>query len=129
MLIGKNCCDKSCKGGKSQRVTDEKKNSDLCPSVSTNGKEQCLVVELVQVPWGHHIQIISKCKGDREKAFFYVWRTIQNGWSRNVLLNWLSTDLYEREGLGQTNFVQPISLSRSRTVSSISEMGLLARTA
>ena len=98
--------DKPCKGGKSQRVANGKKNSGLCPSVSTRGNEQCLVVELVQVPWGHHIQIISKCKGDREKALFYVRRTIQNGWSRNVLLNWLSTDLYEREGLGQTNFVQ-----------------------
>ena len=41
--------------------------------------------------------IIDKCKGDREKALFYVRRTIQNGWSRSVLLNWLSTDLYERE--------------------------------
>ena len=28
----------------------------------------------------------------------YARRTIQNGWSRNSLLNWLSTDLYEREG-------------------------------
>lgn len=59
--------DKPCKGGKSQRVANGKKNSGLCPSVSTRGNEQCLVVELVQVPWGHHIQIISKCKGDREK--------------------------------------------------------------
>ena len=61
--------------------------------------------QLVCVPWGHHRVIIDKCKSDREKALFYVRRTIQNGWSRNVLLNWLSTDLYEREGLGQTNFV------------------------
>jgi len=28
----------------------------------------------------------------------YARWTIQNGWSRNSLLNWLSTDLYEREG-------------------------------
>ena len=31
-------------------------------------------------------------------------RTLKNGWSRNSLLNWLSTDLYEREGKAQTNF-------------------------
>ena len=30
--------------------------------------------------------IIDKCKGDREKALFYVRRTIQNGWSRSGLL-------------------------------------------
>ena len=63
-----------------------------------------LVEQLVCVPWGHHRTIIDKCKRDREKALFYVQRTIQNGWSRNSLLNWLSTDLYKREGKGQTNF-------------------------
>ena len=60
---------------------------------------QQVVAQLVSVPWGHHRTIIDKCKGDRDKAFFYVRRTIQNGWSRNSLLNWLSTDLYERRGL------------------------------
>ena len=65
---------------------------------------QQVVAQLVSVPWGHHRIIIDKCKGDRARALFYVRRTIQNGWSRNVLLNWLSTDLYEREGKGQTNF-------------------------
>lgn len=63
-----------------------------------------LLSQLVLIPWGHHIQIIDKCKGNRSKALFYVRHTIKNGWSRNVLLNWLSTNLYEREGKGQTNF-------------------------
>ena len=63
-----------------------------------------LVEQLIQIPWGHHRTLIDKCKGDRAKALFYVRRTIQNGWSRNSLLNWLSTDLYEREGKGLTNF-------------------------
>ena len=60
-------------------------------------KMQQIVAQLILVPWGHHVQIIDKCKGDRDKALFYVRRTIQNGWSRNSLLNWLSTDLYERD--------------------------------
>ena len=65
---------------------------------------QQVVAQLVSVPLGHHRTIIDKCKGERDKALFYVRRTIQNGWSRNSLLNWLSTDLYEREGKAQTNF-------------------------
>lgn len=65
---------------------------------------QQLVAKLVSIPWGHHCIIIDKCREDGEKALFYVKRTIQNGWSRNVLLNWLSSDLYEREGNAQTNF-------------------------
>ena len=63
-----------------------------------------LVGQLVLVPWGHHRTIIDKCKGDREKALFYVRRTIRNGWSRSALLNWLAADLYESEGRAQTNF-------------------------
>ena len=63
-----------------------------------------IVEQLVLVPWGHHRYILDKCRNDREKALFYVKRTIQHGWSRNVLLNWLSSDLYEREGNAQTNF-------------------------
>ena len=65
---------------------------------------QQLVEQLIRVPWGHHRTIIDKCKGNRNKALFYVQRTIQNGWSRDTLLNWLSSDLYERECKGQTNF-------------------------
>jgi len=63
-----------------------------------------VVADLILVPWGHHRTIIDKCNGDPEKALFYVRRTIQNGWSRSSLLNWLSTDLYEREGKAQTNY-------------------------
>ena len=62
---------------------------------------QQVVAQLVSVPWGHHRTIIDKCKRNLDKALFYVRRTIQNGWSRNSLLNWLSTDLYEREGKAQ----------------------------
>ena len=65
---------------------------------------QQLAEQMTRVPWGHHLLIIDKCHTCPEKAYFYVRRTIQNGWSRNSLLNWLSTDLYEREGKGQTNF-------------------------
>lgn len=67
-------------------------------------KSGLFIEQLISLPWGHHMLIIDKCRNDRQKALFYVKRTIQNGWSRNVLLNWLSTDLYEREGNAQTNF-------------------------
>ena len=71
------------------------------------------VEQLGLVPWGHHVQIIDKCKGDRDKALFYVRRTIRNGWSRSSLLNWLSTDLYESEGKAQTNFALTLPTDES----------------
>ena len=89
-----------------QQVADDNEHRGyLSQVVADNGTIVPQVLEdLIRVPWGHHCVIIDKCKGDRNKALFYVRRTIQNGWSRNVLLNWLSTDLYKREGKAQTNF-------------------------
>ena len=60
--------------------------------------------DIFSVPWGHHRYIIDKCKNNTEKALFYVHQTVLNGWSRNVLSNFLDTDLYERQGKAITNF-------------------------
>ena len=62
-----------------------------------------LVAQLTSIPWAHHRYIIDKCK-DVNKALFYVEKTIENNWSRSVLLNFLDTNLYERQGKGITNF-------------------------
>lgn len=63
-----------------------------------------LVADLFSIPWGHHRYIIDKCKNDVEKAIFYVHKVHQYGWSRAMLLNFLDTNLYEREGKALTNF-------------------------
>lgn len=63
-----------------------------------------LVDDLFSIPWGHHRFIIDKCYDNPEKAYFYVQKTIQNNWSRSVLLNFLDTDLYERQGKAISNF-------------------------
>ena len=55
------------------------------------------------VPWGHHLYIMSQCK-DVERAVFYLKKTVENGWSRAVLLNFLDTNLYERQGKAVNNF-------------------------
>ena len=52
-----------------------------------------LAGELFQIPWGHHRYIIDKLRDNPEKAIFFVRKTAENGWSRSVLLNFLSTDL------------------------------------
>ena len=87
-----------------EQSAKSKRGAAKVPQVVADKILQQAVAQLVLVPWGHHRTIIDKCKGDRDKALFYVRRTIQNGWSRNSLLNWLSTDLYDREGKAQTNF-------------------------
>jgi len=58
---------------------------------------------IFQIPWRHHIEIISKCKSVKE-ALFYVQKTIENGWSRAVLMNFLEADLFSAQGKALTNF-------------------------
>jgi len=58
---------------------------------------------IFQIPWGHNIQIFSKSKSVKE-ALFYVQKTIENGWSRAVLMNFMEVDLYSAQGKAITNF-------------------------
>ena len=69
---------------------------------------QQLAAKLFSVPWGHHMLLIDKVKDDYKKAWFYVCEIVENGWSRNMLLNGLDTDLYERQGHALTNFKRPL---------------------
>ena len=62
------------------------------------------VEELCSIPWGHHRLIIDRCSNNPRKALFFVNQTIENGWSRSMLLNWIDTGLYERQGKAITNF-------------------------
>ena len=57
-----------------------------------------------RIPWGHHRYIIDKFFNAPEKAMFFVKKTLENGWSRNILLNFMDTDLYERQGKAISNF-------------------------
>lgn len=60
--------------------------------------------DIFKIPWGQHITIINKCKENRQKALFYVEKVLENNWSRAMLINFLDTNLYERQGKAVTNF-------------------------
>ncbi len=59
---------------------------------------------LFSIPWGHHKVLIDKFKKAPEKAFYFASQTMEHNWSRAVLLNFVDTDLYERQGKAITNF-------------------------
>jgi predicted nuclease of restriction endonuclease-like (RecB) superfamily len=54
--------------------------------------------------WGHIKLLIDKCHDNPMKFNFYVDKVIENYCSRTVLLNFLDTDLYERQGQVVINF-------------------------
>ena len=50
---------------------------------------------VAEIPWGHHLLILNKARHDDERIW-YVRATKQFGWSRNVLLNQMNADAFER---------------------------------
>lgn len=63
-----------------------------------------IAADIFSIPWGHHTILIDKFKKEPKKALFFVHQTVENGWSRDTLLNFIGTDLYERQGKALTNF-------------------------
>ncbi|MBR4497536.1 MAG: DUF1016 family protein [Bacteroidales bacterium] len=68
---------------------------------------------IFQIPWKHHCLIMDKVKNNTSKALFFVNKTLENGWSSSMLLNWIDTDLYEREGKALSNFTETMPLPDS----------------
>lgn len=58
---------------------------------------------LFSIPWGHQKYLIDKCKSVDE-ALFYIQKTIKNGWSRAMLMNFMDTSLYSTQGKSINNF-------------------------
>lgn len=87
-----------CNANRQQLVNDSAKK------ISQQSVDDFIDEKIFRIPWGHHIQILGKCKGNQEKALFFVYKTIENNWSRAVLMNFLDTKLYERQGKAITNF-------------------------
>lgn len=69
---------------------------------------QQLAAKLFSLPWGHLLLLMDKFANQPEKAWFYICQSVNEGWSRNILLNYLDTDLYERQGKALTNFGQTL---------------------
>lgn len=77
--------------------------------------------KLFAIPWGHHKYIIDRNSKNPSKAFFFVQKTIENGWSRSVLLNFLDTDLYERQGKATSNFKATLPAIQSELAQQITK--------
>jgi len=59
--------------------------------------------QLMQIPWWHHVVIVSKCS-TRVEALYYVQQTQANGWSRSVLTHQIESGLWQRDGKAINNF-------------------------
>lgn len=66
--------------------------------------EDEIVQQLVaQLPWGHNVRVLDRVK-DRPTREWYLRAALEHGWSQNVLVHMISSQLHEREGKALTNF-------------------------
>ena len=70
------------------------------------------------VPWRHHVEIISKCKSIDE-AIFYINKTIEQGLSRDALINCIKANLYEHQGKVINNFDNNLPAVQSKLVQEV----------
>ncbi len=56
-----------------------------------------------QIPWFHHCVILDKIK-DHALRIWYIEKTIEHGWSRNVLVMQIENQTHLKLGIAQTNF-------------------------
>ena len=60
---------------------------------------------VAQIPWGHNIVLMDKVS-DTDERNWYIKKSAENGWSRNVLVHQIESNLYQRQVLTDkvTNF-------------------------
>lgn len=62
----------------------QSQTSDFVPQTVGQLKEM-----LFSIPWGHHRYLMDRYGTEPAKALFYVRKTMEEGWSRDMLLNLL----------------------------------------
>lgn len=69
---------------------------------------------VAQIPWGHNDLILQKIK-EQDKALWYARKTVENGWSRQVLNHQIESELYERQMAKPTidNFAERLPAPQS----------------
>ena len=66
--------------------------------------DEQIVQQLVgKLPWGHNLVLLDKLKNSEDRVW-YAKKTIENNWSRNVLVIQIESKLIERQGKAITNF-------------------------
>jgi predicted nuclease of restriction endonuclease-like (RecB) superfamily len=67
---------------------------------------------IAQLPWTHNVVLMQKIK-DKHTRYWYAQKTLENGWSRNVLGLMITGEAHKREGRALTNFKERMPLPQS----------------
>lgn len=67
---------------------------------------------LAQLPWYHHLALLDKLDAPQVRRW-YAAQAIEHGWSRNVLVMQIETQLHARSGQAVTNFAATLPAPQS----------------
>lgn len=67
---------------------------------------------VAEIPWGHNATLIEKLEDPLQRVW-YAQQTIENGWSRAVLVHQIESDLFGRQGKALTNFERTLPAPQS----------------
>ena len=94
--------------------------AEIRPNDSIDQEDNDFPALFALVPWGHHVEIIAKCR-TIEEALFYIVKTISGNWSRNTLMNCLKADYYHTSGGAITNFSETLPSPQSELAQAITK--------
>lgn len=76
-------------------------------------QELVIVQQLAaKLPWTHHQILLDKVKTTHERSF-YMKKIVEDGWSRQTLIQQIHLGLFERQGNAITNFSQTLPKAQS----------------
>jgi predicted nuclease of restriction endonuclease-like (RecB) superfamily len=74
--------------------------------------EAIVQATLAQITWYHNVALVEKASATEERLW-YARQTVENGWSRNVLVHQIESGLYRRQGKALTNFTRTLPAPQS----------------
>jgi predicted nuclease of restriction endonuclease-like (RecB) superfamily len=78
--------------------------------------DETLIVQrgVAQLPWRHNIVLMEKIKDDDQRTW-YIAKAIENGWTRDILVHQIESNLYRRQGKAKkiTNFEKVLAAPQS----------------
>lgn len=70
--------------------------ADFCISICPQVVGKLEDLPFFDIPWGHNREILDSIK-ELQQRLWYADQTVKNGWSRNVLMHQIKSDLYNRQ--------------------------------
>ncbi len=89
------------------------RNLKYMRAFAENYPERKFVQEvLAQITWYHNIAVFEKIKEPAEREW-YIHKIVEHGWSRDILVHQIESDLHHRQGKGISNFSRTLPSPQS----------------